>query len=175
VAKKKKYLLDFEVDKLTNSIENALTGDSFQTDVFILSRADLKQVFKKEGWLFNWSKEFNDKEKLVYKLSITHSPYVIHGLMSLSIKSDHIYMHLIESAPFNKGKKKVYIGVPGNLVAFACLLSFHHGFDGNVSFHAKTNLISHYEKTLGATHFSGHLMILHSEASQKLVDKYFGK
>jgi hypothetical protein len=39
-------------------------------------------------------------------------------------------MHLIESAPFNKGKNKVYAGVPGNLVAFACKLSFQRGFEG---------------------------------------------
>jgi hypothetical protein len=34
--------------------------------------------------------------------------------------ADHVFMHLVESAPFNKGKTKLYSGVPGNLVAFAC-------------------------------------------------------
>ncbi len=59
-------------------------------------------------------------------------------------------MHLVESAPFNKGKAKVYSGVPGNLVAFACKLSFQRGHEGNVSFLSKTQLVGHYEKTLGA-------------------------
>jgi hypothetical protein len=59
-------------------------------------------------------------------------------------------MHLVESAPFNKGRTKVYSGVPGNLVAFACKLSFQPGHRGNVSFLSKTQLISHYEKILGA-------------------------
>jgi hypothetical protein len=50
-------------------------------------------------------------------------------------------MHLIESAKFNKGKNKIYIGVPGNLVAFACKLSFDKGYDGYLAFDAKTVLV----------------------------------
>jgi len=52
-------------------------------------------------------------------------------------------MHLIESAPFNIGKTKVYLGIPGNLVAFACKLSFQRGGEGYISFIAKTKLIDH--------------------------------
>jgi hypothetical protein len=84
-------------------------------------------------------------------------------------------MHLIESAPFNKGKDKVYAGVPGNLVAFACKLSFQRGFDGYLSFLSKTNLINHYEKILGAIHVGGHLMIINTTAALKLINKYFDK
>ena len=51
VVKKKKHLLDFEVDKLTNSIENVLSGDSLPTDVLLLKRTDLKQILKKVGFL----------------------------------------------------------------------------------------------------------------------------
>jgi hypothetical protein len=82
-------------------------------------------------------------------------------------------MHLIESAPFNLGKNKVYAGVPGNLIAFTCKTSFHRGFEGYVSFRAKTQLIKHYEQTLGAVNFGGHLMIINTEAALKLIDKYF--
>jgi len=45
--------LDFEIDKLTNSIENVVTGDSFQTEVSVVSVADLKSVTKKNQWLSN--------------------------------------------------------------------------------------------------------------------------
>ena len=54
MAKSKKYLLDFEVDKLTNSIENTFTGDSFQTDIIRLSKHDLKLISSEKGWLFDW-------------------------------------------------------------------------------------------------------------------------
>ncbi len=88
-------------------------------------------------------------------------------------KADHIYMDLIESAPFNLGRNKIYEGVAGNLVAFACKVSFQRGFDGFLSFTAKTKLIEHYEKTLGTYHFGNHLMILETKASSILVEKYF--
>ncbi len=82
-------------------------------------------------------------------------------------------MHLLENAPFNKGKSKVYSGVAGNLVAFACKLSFQRGHEGNISFLSKSQLIAHYEKTLGAVHFRGRIMIIESQAAIKLIDRYF--
>ncbi len=82
-------------------------------------------------------------------------------------------MNLVESAPFNIGKKKLYEGVSGNLIAFACQLSFQRGYDGFVAFTAKTRLIQHYESTLGAYHFGGHRMIIPTHSAQILIDKYF--
>lgn len=165
--------LDFVVDKLTNSVENVVTGDSFQTEVSLVSKADLKSVTKKNSWLFDWKFEHKQPEREVYKLTILGNPHVIQGLICLEAKSDHIYMHLVENAPFNKGKAKMYAGVAGNLVAFACRLSFQRGHEGNVSFLSKSQLIDHYEKTLGAIHFGGRVMIIETRAALKLIDQYF--
>ena len=165
--------IDIEIDKLTNSIENVITGDSFQTDVTLIDKSDLKSIDKKNGWLFNWKNEYNKPDRDVYKLTITGNPDIIQGLVSITEREDHVYMHLIESAPFNLGRNKVYLGVPGNLVAFVCRISFHRGFDGYVSFTAKTQLIEHYEKTLGAKHINGQLMVINNIAALKLIDKYF--
>ncbi|OFX18472.1 MAG: hypothetical protein A2041_13485 [Bacteroidetes bacterium GWA2_31_9b] len=173
MTKRKDIGLDFIVDKLTNSIENIVTGDSFPTAVSIVTQYDIKLVTKKNGWVFNWMTEFKQPEREVYKLTIVNNPNIIQGLLSVQVKSDHVYMHLIESAPFNKGKTKMYAGVPGNLVAFACKLSFQRGHDGNIAFIAKTQLIKHYEETLGAVHFGGRLMIIETQAALKLIDKYF--
>jgi len=173
MKKEQKAELDFVIDKLTNSIQNTISGDSFQTEISRLTKSDLKLVAKKNGWNFNWKKEFDNNTREVYKLTITNNPTIIQGLLSFTIKSDHIYMDLLESAPFNLGKNKLYIGVPGNLVAFACKVSFQRGFDGFVSFTAKTKLIEHYEKTIGAYHFGNQLMIIHTQAAQVLIDKYF--
>jgi len=82
-------------------------------------------------------------------------------------------MHLVESAPFNKGKAKVYLGVPGDLVAFFCKLAFQCGHEGNVSFFSKTQLIQHYIDSLGAMHVGGRIMIIDTIASLKLINKYF--
>jgi hypothetical protein len=173
VRQKRTVQLDFEVDKLTNSIENVLTGDVFATDVLLITKEDLKVIAKKSGWSFNWKDEFKQPEREVYKLTIINNLTVVQGLISLEVKSDHIFMHLVESAPFNKGKTKVYAGVPGNLVAFACRLSFRRGFDGNVSFLSKTQLIDHYITSLGAMHIGGHRMIIETQAAIKLINKYF--
>jgi hypothetical protein len=170
---KEKQGLNFEIDKLTNSIENVITGDSFSTDISILGANDLKNITKKQSWLFDWKKEFKEPARDVYKLTIFNNPAIIQGMISLEVKSDHVYMHLLENAPFNKGKVKVYSGVAGNLVAFACKLSFQRGHEGNVSFLSKSQLVEHYEKTLGAFHFGGRIMIIETNSALKLIQKYF--
>jgi hypothetical protein len=173
VKKQKNIGLNFEVDKLTNSIENVVSGDSFRTEVSILNSKDTKSISKKNGWAFDWKIELKNPAKEVYKLTIVGNPNIIQGLVSIEVKPDHVYMHLIESAPFNKGKNKVYNGVPGNLVAFACKLSFQRGFQGAISFISKSQLIDHYVNTLGAFHLSNRVMIIETKEALKLIGKYF--
>lgn len=120
MKKQKEIGLDFEIDKLTNSIENVNSGDSFPTEISLLTLSEVKLITKKNGWLFNWASEFKIPARDIYKLTITNNPSIIQGVVSLEAKSDHVYMHLIESVPFNIGKNKTYLGVPGNLIAFAC-------------------------------------------------------
>jgi len=123
--------------------------------------------------MFIWKDEFKMPARDVFKLTIVGNSKIIQGLISVEVKFDHVYIHLIESAPFNKSKSKVYTGVPGNLVAFACKLSFQRGHKGNVSFVSKTQLIDHYIETLGALHFGGRIMIIETNAALKLINKYF--
>ena len=90
MKKQKQTGLDFVVDKLTNSIENVVTSDSFPTDITLISSADLKTVIKKNGWAFDWKDEFKQPERDVYKLTIVNNQTVVQGLISLEIKSDHV-------------------------------------------------------------------------------------
>ena len=173
MKKRQNIELDFLIDKLTNSIENVITGDSFQTEISLVSSSDLKAVSKKNSWAFDWKFELRQPEREVYKLTIVGNPKVIQGLMCVEAKQDHIYMHLVENSPFNIGRTKMYAGVAGNLVAFACRLSFQRGHEGNVSFLSKSQLVEHYEKELGAFHFGGRVMIIETKAALKLIDKYF--
>jgi len=94
-------------------------------------------------------------ELLGFGLTTLNNQKIIQGLISITDKGDHIFMDLIESAKFNKGNGKLYKGVAGNLVAFACKTSFEKGYEGVVSFIAKTQLIDYYTETLGAKLFSG--------------------
>jgi len=106
-------------------------------------------------------------------LTISNNLNIIQGLLSVTLETDHVFMNLVERAPFNIGKNKLYEGVAGNLVAYACRISFQKGFDGFVAFDAKTKLIQHYEKTLGAFRFGGQRMIIPTQPAQILIDKYF--
>lgn len=173
MQKRTKYHNDFIIDRLTNSIVNTISGDSFPTEVSLFSKSDLKQTQKKNGWLFNWRHELGLPDREVYKLTIVNNPAVIQGIASLTIKADHVFIQLIENAPFNRYKEKLYEGVAGNLVAFACRLSFQRGTQGFVSFHSKTNLVDHYIKTLNAFHYGNHLMVIDTDSAKLLVDKYF--
>lgn len=171
----KSKTLCFEIDRLTNSIENAYSGESFPTEVSLLTKADLKNITKKNGWLFDWKAEMKRAKREVYKLTTIGNPDIIQGLVCLQEKEDHVAMHLIENAPFNIGKTKIYSGVAGNLVAFVCKVAFERGQKGNVSFLAKTKLVQHYVETLSAFHFGGQVMIIDTRAARRLTDRYFPK
>ncbi len=133
---------------------------------------DIKEL-KKSDWLFDWKTEAKQANTTVYKLVIADNPNIIQGLISLQDRGDHIFMQLIESTKFNRGIKKVYFGVPGNLVAFACKLAFEKGYSGYVSFESKTKLIAHYKKSLGAHILFGKFMAIDTKAATGLVAQYF--
>ena len=165
--------IDIEIDKLTHSIENAVTGDSFPTEILLLSKPDLVHLTQKNGWKFNWEKEFMLSDREVFKLTILWNPTIIQGLISITQKQGYLEMNLIESAPFNYGRNKIHNGVAGNLVAFACKRSFELGFDGFIAFTAKTTLIDHYTKTLGAVSIGGQRMAIEEKQALELVKRYF--
>jgi len=173
LKRQSKYHLGIQIDKLTNSITNTISGDSFSTDVHVVTKTDLKGVSKKNGWLFSWTAELKYTDRQVYKLTIRDNPNIIQGLASLSDNSNHYYIHLVESAPFNLGKNKLYEGVPGNLFAYTCKISWEKGYQGFVSFNSKTKLIEHYITSLGATHVGGHKMVIFPNEALKLIKKYY--
>ena len=104
---------DFEIDKLTNSFENTITGEVFETEITRIFLKESKQI-KKSDWVFEWHEEFKDHSCEIYKLTTISNPGIIQGLIYFNDKHDHIFMSLIESAKFNKGKNKLYRGVAGN-------------------------------------------------------------
>jgi hypothetical protein len=173
MAKKTSLKLDIQIDTLTNSIRNVLSGESFDTDVLQASKSDLKPITKVNAWKFNWKSEFKQQDRDVYKLTTLNQPDFIQGLASISDYNDHYYLHLVESAPLNLGKNKLYEGVPGNLFAFTCKSAWDKGYEGIVAFQSKTRLITHYENILGATHVGGHKMIIFPKEALKLIKQYF--
>ncbi len=78
MKKRKEIELEFEVDKLTNSIENAISGEVF--DTLVAQVTDSKQI-KKAEWSFNWQIEIKDNSKTVFKLTTISNP----SFMGLSV------------------------------------------------------------------------------------------
>ncbi len=163
-------MINVIIDQLTNSIVNRISGDVFDTEVLAAMTKELAKINK--SWYFDWNgqRQIGD----IYKLVIKGNPQIIQGLICVKDNQDNIYIALIENAPFNLGSTKVYEGVAGNLFAFACKLSFDKGYEGYVSFHAKTELIQHYQQTLGAIRLGNSLlMYIDTQQATKLIDKYF--
>ncbi|WDF79337.1 hypothetical protein ACFGVS_13700 [Mucilaginibacter sp. AW1-7] len=167
------YHLNLVIDDLTNSIRQLNSGESLETELSLATKEDMKFAIKKNKWHFTWKTEFNEQDRLVYKLTTVDEPDVIQGLISLSDKEGFVYVHLAESAPINFGPDKKHEGVGGNLFAFACKRSWDAGNEGFVSYQAKTDLIRHYEEVLGAVHVGGHNMIIYPQEALFLIKQYF--
>jgi hypothetical protein len=89
VKKRDKIGFDIEIDELTNSIKNVISGDSFSTDISRISKTNLKNIEQKKGWQFDWKLELKQPERDVYKLTIVNNQSIIQGLISLEVRSDH--------------------------------------------------------------------------------------
>jgi len=76
VEKQQKILVDIEIDKLTNSIENTVSGDIFDTEIIQLFTKDNKQI-NKADWLFNWQEQIKLASRETYKLVIKDNPKII--------------------------------------------------------------------------------------------------
>lgn len=168
---RKKSYINVEIERLTNSIVNVISGDILETE---FHRVTKKEIRKKD-WLFDWGYELADKKNQVYKMTIKGSNNIIQGLISMSFENDFIFVNLIESAQFNRGKEKLYEGVGGNMFAFACKVSKDSGFGGFVSFVSKASLMEYYTKTLGAQRAVGQRMVILDSEADKLIMQYFKK
>jgi hypothetical protein len=164
--------MSVRIDKLTKSIQLRISGDTFDTMIERLGPGDT-HLLKGVAWQFDWEREINSPRREVYKLTTIKNPSIIQGLISLEERNDHIFVHLVENAEFNKGRQKHFEGIPGNLFAYACKLSFERGYRGDVAFDSKTVLMPHYEKSLGAKRLWGIRMLIEGQASYHLVNRYF--
>lgn len=166
----KKRYISIQIDTLSDSIFNKAEGKEYSTETLLVSPDKLKKDTK--NWSFNWVREATNYQ--VYKLIAVEKPTIIQGLISVEEQRGFYFVSLIENAPFNIGKEKEYIGVASNLFAFACKLSKESGHDGFVVFEAKTALIEHYKKTLGAQ-VIGHSirMFIDENHAEKLISIHF--
>ncbi len=164
-------MIDAIIDKLTESVEELRTGRRYVTLITrVMSPNEFKLASK---WLFNWQSELPQRE--VYRLTIPAISDTPQGLISLERQVGFVFVHLVESHPQNVGKQKRFVGIAGNLIAYAAMISRDLGFAGVVAFDAKTELIRHYETTLGAQLIGRQRMALDPVAASHLIQRYFGE
>lgn len=135
----------------------------------LISTEDYKVITKKRYW-FNWKTE---KENKIYKLRFEGSDDIL-GLMALIYfkEEERIQINLLAVSKENRGDKKEYVGIAGNLIAYACreILKLH-GINGCVSLESKTVLKAHYMKKYGMLD-AGHQVFLEGSSLLKLLNKY---
>jgi hypothetical protein len=95
--------------------------------------ADKAARLQQQGWSFDWSLT---ADETVIKLT-TKKSNVIQGLAAYNNDEKFIKLDLVESAPYNRGTNRHFIGV--GIVLFATI-SFAVGDDGYVLFVPKTKL-----------------------------------
>lgn len=153
-------------------IENRISGERFETAVAQITKKDVPRLDKK-FWLFDWKKEHKQPDRVVYKLTTVKNPDVVQGLISLSDLGDHIFVNLVESAPFNRGKDRLYHLVSVHLFAFACKQSFEKGYEGFISLESKSGLVEHYATSIGAQRMGRSLkMFVNTSSARNLVTLY---
>lgn len=83
--KNKTNPLDFEIDKLTNSIENTMTGEIFDAEAAKVTLRE-KRLIRKSDWLFDWHLELKAPRRKVFKLTTVNNSGIIQGLICFEDK-----------------------------------------------------------------------------------------
>jgi hypothetical protein len=161
-------MVNILIDELTNSIRHRATNTSVET---VIEKIKITEINQLKNWQFDW--QYENRQNDIYKLTVNDFPDEIQGVISIEIRKGYVFVSLIENAPFNIGKHGVYEGVAGNLFAYACKLSYEMGFEGFVSFVAKTELIEHYKKKILAKLVSGQTMVIEPLEALQLIRQYF--
>ncbi len=111
----------------------------------------------------------------VYQLIVPSISRDIQGLISVDRMDRFIHVNLIESHPNQVGRQKDLAGIAGSLMAFVADLSFAAGFDGYLSFEAKSELMLHYETAFGARRIGRtNRMVIDNFAAKQLIVRHFG-
>lgn len=161
--------IEVEIDELTDCLKDSKTGTLIDTTVSKLSRSGV--VKETKGWKFNWSKV--SKDTSLYALKVKGND-TVQGVVAIKdLPSEQaMYVELVESNPSNIGKAGRYKGVGGHLFAEACKQAKEKGYD-YIYFDAKTQLVEHYRKALGAESISAQRMVIDGKAFNDLIKKYY--
>jgi len=163
--------VDIKIDEFTPCLIERSTGEILNTKYFRITKEDVSNL----DWKFNWNLPFKTKDCEVVALSLENSNDY-EGLIAYKVmqKDKSVEVMLTESAPYNVGRAGKYDGVGAHLFAIAIKKSIEEGFGGHIYYIAKSNLISHYEKELGAVLINSRtrLMEVDEQAANRIYKLY---
>ncbi|CAH1195797.1 hypothetical protein PAECIP111893_00759 [Paenibacillus plantiphilus] len=147
------------------------TGQRVSVIIAPMQISDVR--YMRPGWTpgFNWRQYFRMKNVEVYKICVAGSTR-LEGAIALEHRGDHVWIHLIEKAPYNRGLLEQYKHVAHHLFAFATQRHLDHNGDGFVAFEIKTGLANHYIREYGAVPMSGSRMFIPDVAGLRLIEVY---
>lgn len=138
-------------------------------------------ILKASNWEFDWVSQGRRSDQIVALYADGDDR--VQGLIALRDTPEKVAVtiDLAESAPWNSKHNasvpgKEYAGVGGRLFAIAVKESYSKGYNGFVTFTAKTGLVDHYRNEFGASQI-GHTteMYLDEAAARRLYDRYYGQ
>jgi hypothetical protein len=118
------------------------TGTKHQVEVAPVEDADFVTLGKKR-YFFNWE---NEREFKIYKLHIVGSNEVL-GLISLERIPDEwrVHIRLLTVSRENRGKKKKYKNIAGNLLTHAAKIAIANYAElACISLRPKSEIAQHY-------------------------------
>lgn len=143
-------------------------GKGHQVKIEALASKDFGKITKSK-YFFDWKTE---KENEVFKLALLGSDEIL-GLVSLIEHDDkRIQINLLAVSKENRGKNKIFEGIAGNLIAWACREAVKRfGEDACISLIPKDRLVKHYMKAYGMME-AGISLFLSDEALLIILEKY---
>lgn len=150
-------------------VENLRTGEKTKIKILKVEQGDYKNIGKARFW-FDWETE---RRFDVYKLCLKNSNDIL-GLISLEVipNESRIGIRLLAVSKENRGSKKVYGRIVGNLLAFAGIQAIKLFADmACISLVPKTELIEHYMTKFSMLQ-AGRSLFLDGKGLQQLVITY---
>jgi len=148
------------------------TGSETEKKVIIgLAGPDDFKILTKKRFSFVWKTV--KKTTTVYKLQIEGSEDIL-GVMGLIDwpGEKRIEIRLLASSAENIGRSKIYKGIAGCLIAFACRLAvIRYGVEACVSLVPKTELIGHYMRKY-YMQYAGRHLYLDGNNLIKIMEEY---
>lgn len=159
------FFVKFRVVKLKRKD----TGEWVEATIEPASPEYLVSPLLKGRFTFDWMKE---KGTAVFWIRLKNEEIPL-GIISIEDipRELRIFIRLLEVSRENTGRNKMYEGIAGCLIAFACTIAFQKDYDGFVSLIPKSELINHYKNKYGFREFGTHLF-LEGERSDFLIKQY---